>query len=102
MRALVFARDETPDAGRLGWLIKIESIDKRITLVFAHNCAERPPDIVPSRVVRLVIKIVMNGLFQLVILIPSAGWPVRAWCRELVTGLADRLAVFSVWLNGGR
>jgi hypothetical protein len=93
---LGLARDEPPDTGLLGWLVDVERLNERIALVVAHNRCERPPDVIPLRVVWLVIKVVVNSLFQVAVLGPYWDGFVRAGRRPVVavvvviTGHASR------------
>jgi hypothetical protein len=52
--------------------------------LLVHDRAERPSNIVPGRVVGLVVQVVLDGLAQLVVLLPRWDWWVRPWRREIV------------------
>jgi hypothetical protein len=63
--------DETAYTGLLSGLIKVESDGERISLVFTQNRAQCPPDVVPRRVIRVVVQRVVDGLTQLAGLVPT-------------------------------
>ena len=76
--------DEASDTGLLGRLVKVERLDKRIALTLTHDRCERPPDVLPLRVVWIVVKIVVDGLAQLAVLRPRRDGFVRARRREAI------------------
>jgi len=83
----LLASDKAAYTSRLRRLVEVEHLDERISLVFAHDRAECPPNIVPSRVVWLVIKVGVGGLAQLLVLVPRRDRLVRAECQPLKTAV---------------
>lgn len=81
--AFVVASDGPSNTGRLGWLIEAKRFDERIMLILAYDCAECSPDVVLSRVVRLVIELVVDGFAQLLVFGSCRNRLVRAGRRPV-------------------
>ena len=73
MWAVVSAVDEAGDTGLLCRAVKVVRLDERIPLVLAHDRCERLPDVVPCWVLWFVIEVVVDGLAQLLVFVPSDG-----------------------------
>lgn len=52
-------------------------------LILAYDCAERSPDVVLGRVVRLVVELVVDGFVQLLVFGSYRNRLVRAGCRPV-------------------
>jgi hypothetical protein len=82
--AFISTSDETANTGSVRGLFDTEGISECISLVFTEDCPERPLGIIPHWIIGIVVEVVVNGLFKLLVLVPTRNWSVRAGVREII------------------